>query len=138
MRNKNYIREKPTEMPELEFPICIKQGESYFRYQADGRFEHIYVKLNGIQHVQTSYSFGKLTWLTDYKQEIKTIVRRHGEISQQDFLNVISRYFDAEYKSFFDEKEAQSETLKPDKNYFPENPILFNSETINTHTDAPF
>lgn len=140
MRTAKEIKQEhlQRDIPELEFPVCVKQGDSYFRYHKDGRFEHLSVKLKGIEHVQTSYSFGKLTWLTDYKQEIKTIVIRHGEISQKDFLNIIDRYFETEYKNFFNEKEIQSESLKPDKNYFPENEIFTNNEIIHSNNDSPF
>lgn len=132
MRTNRQIKEEvlARNLPEIEFPVCVKQGDSYFRYQADGRFEHISVILKGIDHIQTAYSFGKLTWLTDYKEEIKTIIRRHGEISQEDFLKAIERYFNIEYKNFFSEGEIQKPTLKPEYNYFPENEIWSNNENI--------
>lgn len=132
MKSNRQIKEDflSRNLPEIEFPVCVKQGDSYFRYQADGRFEHITVKLNGIDHIQTAYSFGKLTWLTDYKEEIKTIIHRHGEISQENFIKIIERYFNIEYKNFFNENEIQKPTLKPEYNYFPENNFSSINENI--------
>lgn len=140
MRTNRQIKEDflSRNLPEIEFPVCVKQGDSYFRYQQDGRFEHISVILKGIDHIQTAYSFGKLTWLTDYKEEIKTIIRRHGEISQEDFLKIIERYFNIEYKNFFIEEEIQKPTLKAEYNYFPENLISSINENISDNGECNF
>lgn len=130
---ENYINR---ELPVLNFPVCIKQGTSYFRYHENGKFEHISIKTeNKIRHLQTSFSFGTLTWLSDYKEDLKIIARRNELIEEKDFVSLVQRYFDYEYKEFFKNKSE----LKIENNFFPENETFTsnNDITIPDH-DASF
>lgn len=123
------------EMPVLNFPVCVKQGASYFRYHENGKFEHIHIKTeNKIRHVQTSFSFGFLTWLTDYKESLKIIARQHELIEEKDFVQIVERYFDYEYKEFF----KDNQTIKIENNYFPENETFSNNDIIIPEHDANF
>jgi hypothetical protein len=82
----------------ITFPACVLvSGYMYFRYLEDGRFEmHSHGKNN------TTLTFGRIDpeWMAEEFSMLKTVVFRHQSITEDEYINSLTKVLDVEYQNF--------------------------------------